>query len=318
MGRTLFDKIWDNHVVIQEKDSVQGNPSLIYVDCHLIHEVTSPQAFAGLKQHGRKVRRPDLTFATMDHNVPTTNRSLPVIDGDSSLQMNTLRDNCKEFGITLFDMLSPKQGIVHVIGPELGLTLPGMTIVCGDSHTSTHGAFGAFALGIGTSDVEHVLATQCLWMQKPMSLNIKFTGTINNRPGITAKDIILATIRHIGISGGIGSVIEYSGEGISTLSMDQRMTICNMSIEGGARAGLMAPDDVTFDYIRGRQFAPSGEKLEKMIEYWESFLTTDSETSHDKSVNMDLLETSPSSLLGDQSLDGCGCYRKYPVPRRIC
>jgi 3-isopropylmalate/(R)-2-methylmalate dehydratase large subunit len=211
MGRTLFDKVWDSHVVYQDRDAGNGNPSLIYVDCHLIHEVTSPQAFAGLKQHQRKVRRPDLTYATMDHNVPTNKRSIPVIDGDSSIQMQTLRDNCEEFGITLFDMFSPQQGIVHVIGPELGLTLPGMTIVCGDSHTSTHGAFGAFALGIGTSDVEHVLATQCLWMHKPKSLNIKFSGTINNRPGITAKDIILSTIKRIGISGGIGSVIEYSG-----------------------------------------------------------------------------------------------------------
>lgn len=298
MGGTLFDKIWDNHVVYQEEDTVHGNPSLIYIDCHLIHEVTSPQAFAGLKQHGRKVRRPDLTFATMDHNVPTTDRSIPVIDGDSSLQMQALRNNCKEFDITLFDMLGPEQGIVHVIGPELGLTLPGMTIVCGDSHTSTHGAFGALAVGIGTSDVEHVLATQCLWMQKPKSLNIKFFGTINDHPGLSAKDIILATIRNIGISGGLGSVIEYSGEGISTLSMDQRMTICNMSIEGGARAGLIAPDDITFDYIRGRAYAPSGEKLEKLIEYWQSSLITDAETCFDKSISMDLLNLAPQVSWG--------------------
>jgi 3-isopropylmalate/(R)-2-methylmalate dehydratase large subunit len=298
MGGTLFDKIWDNHVVYQEEDTVHGNPSLIYIDCHLIHEVTSPQAFAGLKQHGRKVRCPDLTFATMDHNVPTTDRSIPVIDGDSSLQMQALRNNCKEFDITLFDMLGPEQGIVHVIGPELGLTLPGMTIVCGDSHTSTHGAFGALAVGIGTSDVEHVLATQCLWMQKPKSLNIKFVGTINDHPGLSAKDMILATIRHIGISGGLGSVIEYSGEGISTLSMDQRMTICNMSIEGGARAGLIAPDDITFDYIRGRAYAPSGEKLDKLIEYWQSSLITDAETCFDKSISMDLSNLAPQVSWG--------------------
>lgn len=298
MGGTLFDKIWDNHVVYQEEDTAYGNPSLIYVDCHLIHEVTSPQAFAGLKQYRRKVRRPDLTFATMDHNVPTTDRSIPVIDGDSSLQMHALRNNCKEFDITLFDMLSPEQGIVHVIGPELGLTLPGMTIVCGDSHTSTHGAFGALAVGIGTSDVEHVLATQCLWMQKPKSLNIKFVGTINDHPGLSAKDIILATIRNIGISGGLGSVIEYSGEGISTLSMDQRMTICNMSIEGGARAGLIAPDDITFDYIRGRAYAPSGEKLDKLIEYWQSSLITDAETCFDKSISMDLSNLAPQVSWG--------------------
>jgi 3-isopropylmalate/(R)-2-methylmalate dehydratase large subunit len=298
MGSTLFDKIWNNHVVYQEEDTAYGNPSLIYVDRHLIHEVTSPQAFAGLKQYGRKVRRPDLTFATMDHNVPTTDRSIPLIDGDSSLQMHTLRNNCKEFDITLFDMLSPEQGIVHVIGPELGITLPGMTIVCGDSHTSTHGAFGALAMGIGTSDVEHVLATQCLWMQKPKSLNIKFVGTINDRPGLSAKDIILATIRQIGISGGIGSVIEYSGEGISALSMSQRMTICNMSIEGGARAGLIAPDDVTFDYIRGRPYAPSGEKLDKLIEYWKSSLFTDAETCFDKSFSMDLSNLAPQVSWG--------------------
>ena len=298
MGSTLFDKIWYNHVVYQEEDTAYGNPSLIYVDRHLIHEVTSPQAFAGLKQYGRKVRRPDLTFATMDHNVPTTDRSIPLIDGDSSLQMHTLRNNCKEFDITLFDMLSPEQGIVHVIGPELGITLPGMTIVCGDSHTSTHGAFGALAMGIGTSDVEHVLATQCLWMQKPKSLNIKFVGTINDRPGLSAKDIILATIRQIGISGGIGSVIEYSGEGISALSMSQRMTICNMSIEGGARAGLIAPDDVTFDYIRGRPYAPSGEKLDKLIEYWKSSLFTDAETCFDKSFSMDLSNLAPQVSWG--------------------
>jgi 3-isopropylmalate/(R)-2-methylmalate dehydratase large subunit len=298
MGGTLFDKIWDNHVVYQEKYTANKNPSLIYVDCHLIHEVTSPQAFSGLRQRGRRVRRPDLTFATMDHNVPTTNRSLPLMDGDSALQMHALRNNCKEFDITLFDIQSPEQGIVHVIGPELGLTLPGMTIVCGDSHTSTHGAFGALAMGIGTSDVEHVLATQCLWMQKPKNLNVKFVGSIGDRPGLSAKDIILATIRQLGISGGIGSVIEYSGEGISALSMDQRMTICNMSIEGGARAGLIAPDEVTFDYIRGRPYAPSGKNLDKLIEYWQSSLITRDETCFDKSIEVDLANLAPQVSWG--------------------
>jgi 3-isopropylmalate/(R)-2-methylmalate dehydratase large subunit len=317
MGRTLFDKIWDNHVVYQEKDSADSDPSLIYIDCHLIHEVTSPQAFAGLKQAGRRVRRPDLTFATMDHNVPTTNRSIPVIEGDSLVQILALRDHCKEFDITLFDTLSPRQGIVHVIGPELGLTLPGMTIVCGDSHTSTHGAFGALAMGIGTSDVEHVLATQCLWMQKPKNLNIKFVGTINGRPGISAKDIILATIRHIGISGGIGSVIEYSGEGISTLSMDQRMTICNMSIEGGARAGLMAPDHVTFDYIRGRPFAPAGEKLDNLIEYWRSFLATDSQASFDKSISMNLSKLAPQVSWGTNPSMVVDVTENIPYPEEF-
>jgi 3-isopropylmalate/(R)-2-methylmalate dehydratase large subunit len=317
MERTLFDKIWDNHVVYQGMDTAYGNPSLLYIDCHLIHEVTSPQAFAGLKQRGRTVRRPELTFATMDHNVPTTNRSIPLIDGDSTVQMHALSDNCKEFDITLFDMLSPQQGIVHVIGPELGLTLPGMTIVCGDSHTSTHGAFGALAMGIGTSDVEHVLATQCLWMQKPKSLNIKFVGTINDRRGLSAKDIILATIRNIGISGGIGSVIEYSGEGISTLSMEQRMTICNMSIEGGARAGLMAPDDVTFDYIRGRPFAPSGEKLDKLIGYWQSSLITDSETCFDKSISMDLSKLAPQVSWGTNPSMVVDVTENIPYPEEF-
>lgn len=297
MGKTLFDKIWDDHVVFED-GTAEGNPSLIYIDCHLIHEVTSPQAFEGLKLNGRKVRRPDLTFATVDHNVPTTNRSMPLLNEDSSVQIRTLRDNCKEFGIKLFDIDSPNQGIVHVIGPELGLTLPGKTIVCGDSHTSTHGAFGALAMGIGTSDVEHVLATQCLWLHRPKTFNIKFIGTIGNRDGISAKDIILKTIRHIGTSGGIGSVIEYSGEGVSGLSMEQRMTICNMSIECGARAGLMAPDDVTFDYIRGRPFAPSERKLDELIEYWDSFLFTDSVTSYDKSINMDLSELIPQVTWG--------------------
>jgi 3-isopropylmalate/(R)-2-methylmalate dehydratase large subunit len=288
MGRTLFEKIWGDHVVFQEANTGNGNPSLIYIDRHLIHEVTSPQAFEGLKQGRRRVRRPELTFATMDHNVPTTNRSVPLINGDAFKQMNALRENCKEFGITLFDIDSPSQGIVHVIGPELGLTLPGTTIVCGDSHTSTHGAFGALAVGIGTSEIEHVLATQCLWMYKPKSFNIEFVGTFNNRRGISGKDIILATIRQIGTSGGIGSVIEYSGEGISKLTMDERMTVCNMSIEGGARAGLMAPDEVTYNYLRGRRFAPSGEKLDKLIKYWDSFLTTDSDSQYQKSVKMDL------------------------------
>jgi 3-isopropylmalate/(R)-2-methylmalate dehydratase large subunit len=318
MGRTLFDKIWDNHVVYQEKESAEGNnPSLIYIDRHLIHEVTSPQAFTGLKQRGRRVRRPDLTFATMDHNVPTTKRSIPLIEGDSLEQIRALRGHCKEFDITLFDMHSPRQGIVHVIGPELGLTLPGMTIVCGDSHTSTHGAFGALAMGIGTSDVEHVLATQCLWIQKPKNLNIKFVGTINARPGVSAKDIILATIRNIGISGGIGSVIEYSGEGISTLSMDQRMTICNMSIEGGARAGLIAPDRVTFDYIRGRPFAPAGKELDDLIEYWRSYLTTDSQASFDESICMDLSKLAPQVSWGTNPSMVVDVTENIPYPEEF-
>ncbi|HEX2471923.1 MAG TPA: aconitase family protein, partial [Nitrososphaera sp.] len=235
---------------------------MLYIDRHLIHEVTSPQAFDGLRMSKRRVRRPDLTFATMDHNVPTSDRSLPIIDQISSIQIQTLAQNCKEFGIKLFDMHSPDQGIVHIIGPELGLTLPGTTIVCGDSHTSTHGAFGAFALGIGTSDVEHVLATQTLWMDKPQTFAINIEGRRKNLHAITAKDIILYIIRTIGTAGGSGTVLEYCGETISDLSMENRMTICNMSIEAGARAGIIAPDDDTFDFIRGRRYAPKAEQFE--------------------------------------------------------
>src|ERR687892_962347 len=288
MGGTLFDKIWDNHVVYQEENTAHGNPSLIYVDCHLIHEVTSPQAFAGLKQYRRKVRRPDLTFATMDHNVPTTNRNLPIVDQISAIQINTLVENCKEFGIRLFDLKSPNQGIVHVIGPELGITLPGTTIVCGDSHTSTHGAFGTFAFGIGTSEVEHVLATQCLWLDKPKTFAINFTGRRKNRHTITAKDIILSIIRKIGTSGSVGTVIEYKGETIVELSMEQRMTICNMSIEAGARAGLIAPDQITFDYIRGRTYAPKNEQFEKMVDFWRRNLKTDYNAPFDKSITVNI------------------------------
>ncbi|HZS73241.1 MAG TPA: aconitase family protein, partial [Candidatus Nitrosotalea sp.] len=235
MPQTLFEKIWDSHIVAQE-----NGRSLLYVDRHLVHEVTSPQAFDGLRMNKRKVRRTDLTFATMDHNVPTSDRSLPIIDQTSATQIKTLEKNCKEFGITLFDINSPNQGIVHVIGPELGITLPGTTIVCGDSHTSTHGAFGALAFGIGTSDVEHVLATQCIMMEKPKTFEINILGKRKNPHAITAKDIILSIIKKIGTAGGTGTVIEYRGDTISELTMEQRMTICNMSIEAGARAGLIA------------------------------------------------------------------------------
>jgi 3-isopropylmalate/(R)-2-methylmalate dehydratase large subunit len=255
MPKTLLEKIWKSHVIATTKENGSG-PFLIYIDRHLIHEVTSPQAFDGLRLNHRKVRRPDLTFATMDHNVPTKDRSLPLVDQISSVQIQTLAQNCKEFGITLFDIKNPNQGIVHVIGPELGITLPGMVIVCGDSHTSTHGAFGTFAFGIGTSEVEHVLATQCLWLDKPKTFAINFTGRRKNPHAITAKDMILSVIRKIGTSGSAGTVIEYKGKAIDELSMDQRMTICNMSIEAGARAGLIAPDEITFDYIRGRTYAP--------------------------------------------------------------
>jgi 3-isopropylmalate/(R)-2-methylmalate dehydratase large subunit len=270
MQRTLFEKIWGQHVVVDvDRSKLERNESgqsLIYIDRHLIHEVTSPQAFESMRQAGRRVRRPDLTIATVDHNIPTTDRSLPILDQTSKIQIETLRRNCMEFGISLFDIDSPSQGIVHVIGPELGFTLPGTTIVCGDSHTSTHGAFGAFAFGIGTSDVEHVLATQSLWMNKPESFLVNILGRRRNPHAITSKDIILSIIRKIGSAGGTGTVIEYRGETISTLTMEQRMTICNMSIEAGARAGLIAPDETTLNYLVGRTYAPKGKYLEQLIE----------------------------------------------------
>src|SRR6187431_1686698 len=250
--RTLSEKIWDAHVV----HSAAGEPTLLYIDLHLIHEVTSPQAFAGLRQAGRKVRRPDLIFGTVDHNVPTTDRSLPIADAVAANQVETLRRNCKEFGVQLYDINSPEQGIVHVIGPELGLTRPGMTIVCGDSHTSTHGAFGALAFGIGTSEVEHVLATQCLPQNKPLTMKVQTAGTLPE--GVTAKDLALGIIGMIGTDGATGCAIEYAGEAVRALSMEGRMTLCNMSIEAGARAGMVAPDETTFAYLQGRRFSPTG------------------------------------------------------------
>ncbi|HVI72249.1 MAG TPA: aconitase family protein, partial [Pyrinomonadaceae bacterium] len=250
--RTLFDKLWQAHVVREAR----GEPTLLYIDLHLIHEVTSPQAFEGLRQAGRKVRRPDLTFGTVDHNVPTTDRSLPIADATAAQQVETLRRNCREFGIQLFDIHSPEQGIVHVIGPELGLTQPGMTIVCGDSHTSTHGAFGALAFGIGTSEVEHVLATQCLPQNKPLTMKVQTSGAL--REGVTAKDLALGIIGKIGTDGATGCAIEYTGDAVRALSMEGRMTLCNMSIEAGARAGMIAPDETTFAYLKGRRFAPAG------------------------------------------------------------
>ncbi len=260
--RTLYEKIWESHVVHEEP----GQPALLYIDRHLIHEATSPQAFAGLKAAGRKVRRPELTFAVMDHSVSTKNRSLSLLDPDAAAQFEALTKNCEEFGINLFDMNSQNQGIVHVIGPELGITQPGCTIVCGDSHTSTHGALGALAFGIGTSEVEHVLATQCLSQSKSKTMKIEVRG---KRPhGVTAKDIVLAIIGKIGIGGGTGHVVEFTGEAIRGLSMEGRMTVCNMSIEGGARAGMVAPDDTTFAYMEGRAFMPRGKDFQEAVEYW--------------------------------------------------
>jgi len=284
--QTMFDKIWNNHIVSNEV----GKPTILYIDLHLIHEVTSPQAFEGLRLAGRKVRRPDLTVATVDHNVPTTDRSLPITDQISKKQIETLDINAKEFGITYFDMFSPGQGIVHVIGPEQGYTQPGKTIVCGDSHTSTHGAFGAFALGIGTSEVEHVLATQCLVQQKPKNMEIRVNGSLPF--SVTAKDLILAIIGEIGVGGGIGHVIEYTGEAIRSLTMAGRMTVCNMSVEAGARAGMIAPDDTTFEYLRGKAHAPKGKEFDNAVTKWKD-LTTDLGAKFDKIVEIDASKLTP-------------------------
>src|SRR5215212_1909759 len=280
MSRTLFQKIWDAHVVRESS----GEPALLYIDLHLVHEVTSPQAFDGLRAAGRVLRRPDLTVATIDHNVPTTDRSLPIADPIAAQQIETLRRNCAEFGVNLFDIHSPDQGIVHVIGPELGLTRPGMTIVCGDSHTSTHGAFGALAFGIGTSEVEHVLATQCLQQSKPRTMLVRTTGALAE--GVTAKDLALGFIGQIGTDGATGYVIEYAGEAISSLSMEGRMTLCNMSIEAGARAGMVAPDETTFAYVKDRKFAPRGADWDEAVAYWRT-LQTDEGATFDRTVDFD-------------------------------
>lgn len=271
--RTLFEKIWDQHVVYEEP----GQQTLLYIDLHLIHEVTSPQAFEGLRLAGRKLRRPEKTIGTQDHNVPTTDRSLPIVDTVSRQQIETLRKNCQEFDVRLYDLDSPKQGIVHVIGPELGLTQPGMTIVCGDSHTSTHGAFGALAFGIGTSEVEHVMATQTLAQLRPKTCEIRINGSLGR--GITSKDLILYLIGKLTTAGGTGYVIEYTGQAIRELSMEERMTVCNMSIEAGARAGMIAPDDTTYQYIRGREFAPAN--FEESVHRWKS-LPSDPDANYDR------------------------------------
>ena len=268
---------------------------ILYIDTHLVHEVTSPQAFEGLRLNNRKVRRPDLTFATMDHNVPTTDRSLPITDLIAAKQMETLAQNCAEFDIPLYDIDSPEQGIVHVIGPELGITQPGTTIVCGDSHTSTHGALGALAFGIGTSEIEHVLATQCLLQQKSETFEIRIDGTLPY--GVTAKDIILSIIGHIGIDGGNGAVVEYTGTAIRALSIEERMTVCNMSIEAGARAGMIAPDDATYEYIAGRRFAPKGEDFDAAVERWKQ-LPTDDGATYDRTLQLDAADIAPQVTWG--------------------
>ena len=284
--RTMFEKIWDKHVV---KES-PGQPALLYVDLHLVHEVTSPQAFDGLRMSNRKVRRPDLTVAVADHNTPTWDLTLPITDPIAKQQLDALSENCEECGVTLHDRFSPLQGIVHVIGPEQGHTLPGKTIVCGDSHTSTHGAFGAFAIGIGTSEVEHVLATQILRQFKPKTMEIRVEGSLP--AGLSAKDIVLGIIGKIGIGGATGHVIEYTGQAIRELSMEGRMTVCNMSIEAGARAGMVAPDNKTFEYVKGREHAPSGEEFDKAVEEWKS-LVTDQGAEYDQVVVIDADDLEP-------------------------
>lgn len=311
MPETLFQKVWDRHVVHATEKS-----TLLYIDRHLVHEVTSPQAFEGLRLAGRKVRRPELTFATLDHNVPTENQ-LDIRDPLSRRQVEALRENCREFGVTLYDMGSGHQGIVHVIGPELGLTLPGLTIVCGDSHTSTHGAFGALAFGIGTSEVEHVLATQTLWQgNRPASFGVEVTGRL--APGLEPKDIILAVIREIGTGGGTGHVLEYYGPAISGLSMEGRMTICNMSIEAGARAGLIGPDDTTIDYITkvDRPFAPKGADLEAAIADWKT-LRTDDASAFDRHVRIDASSLVPQVTWGTNPAMTVDVTGRIPDPDSV-
>jgi len=277
LPRTMFQKVWDNHVVHAE----EGQQTILYIDLHLVHEVTSPQAFEGLRLAQRRLRRPELTVATPDHNVPTTDRQLPIADPISRRQVDTLRQNCQDFGVRLYDLNDRRQGIVHIIGPELGFTQPGMTIVCGDSHTATHGAFGALAFGIGTSEVEHVLATQTLLQSRPKTFELRVDGEL--RRGVTAKDLVLYLIGQITTDGGTGYVLEYTGDAVRSLSMEERMTVCNMSIEAGARAGMIAPDDTTFRYLEGREFAPKGADFDKAVARWQA-LPTDDGAAYDRSL----------------------------------
>ena len=307
MGKTLAEKVWEDHVVRR----TAGEPDLLYIDLHLIHEVTSPQAFDGLRLTNRKVRRPDLTLATEDHNVPTLDIDKPIADPVSRLQVDTLRKNCQEFGVRIHSLGDVEQGIVHVVGPQLGLTQPGMTIVCGDSHTSTHGAFGALAFGIGTSEVEHVLATQTLPLAKPKTMAINVEGTL--KPGVTSKDIILAIIAKISTGGGQGYVLEYRGSAIRALSMEARMTICNMSIEAGARAGLIAPDATTFEYIKGRPHAPQGADWDAAISYWQT-LKSDDDAVFDKEINLNADELSPFVTWGTNPGQGIPLNEVVPSP----
>lgn len=313
--RTLFDKVWSNHIVRPESADA---PAVIYIDLHLVHEVTSPQAFTQLRERGLPVRRPDRTLATMDHSTPTTPRNalgiIPVLDTQAAAQLDQLRQNCRDFGIPLFELGTTNQGIVHVIGPEQGLTQPGMTIVCGDSHTSTHGAFGALAFGIGTSEVAHVLATQCLLQSKPMTCEVRVDGTL--APGVTAKDIILAIIAQNGVGGGTGYVFEYTGSAIRALSMEERMTICNMSIEGGARAGMVAPDDTTFSYVAGRPYAPTGAEWEAALARWRQ-LPTDEGATYDKVITLDADHLTPMITYGTNPGMGMPITEAIPTPENL-
>ena len=310
MGKTLAEKIWAEHVVT----STAGEPDLLYIDLHLIHEVTSPQAFDGLRIAGRKVRRADLTIATEDHNVPTLNIDKPIADPVSKLQVDTLRKNCAEFGVRIHSLGDVEQGIVHVVGPQLGITQPGVTIVCGDSHTLTHGAFGALAFGIGTSEVEHVLATQTLPLIRPKTMAINVEGTL--KPGVTSKDIILAVIAKIGTGGGQGYVLEYRGSAIRELSMEARMTICNMSIEAGARAGLIAPDQTTFDYVKGKPHAPTGADWDNALAYWKS-LVTDNDAKFDKEIHLNADELAPFVTWGTNPGQGLPLSAVVPDPNEF-
>jgi 3-isopropylmalate/(R)-2-methylmalate dehydratase large subunit len=307
--RTLIDKIWDNHVI---RDGTPTTPAILYIDLHLVHEVTSPQAFTSLRQRGLRVRRPDRTLATMDHSTPTLPPSMSSMDADSAKQLAALERNCADFDVPLYAMGSDRQGIVHVIGPELGLTQPGMTIVCGDSHTSTHGAFGALAFGIGTSEVEHVLATQCVLQSKPNTMEIRIEGRL--QPGVTAKDIILALLAAHGVDAGTSHAFEYTGSAIRALSMEERMTICNMSIEAGARAGLIAPDDTTFAYVAGRPHAPTGQAWDTALTAWRQ-LTTDDDATYDRSLSLDASRVSPMITYGTNPGMGMPVDAIIPEPR---
>ena len=309
-ARTLFDKIWESHVVRAEPDGT----TLLYIDRQLVHEVTSPQAFEGLRLSGRRPRRPGATLAVPDHNVPTTDRTVGIADPLSAKQIQTLEENCRDFGITLFGMNDIRQGVVHVIGPEQGFTLPGTTIVCGDSHTSTHGAFGALAFGIGTSEVEHVLATQCLVQKRPKTMEVRVEGKLSNL--CSAKDVILAIIGKIGTAGGTGYVIEYTGSAIRALSMEGRMTLCNMSIEGGARAGMVAPDEHTIAYIKGRPLAPKGERFEQAVQAWQQ-LKTDASATYDMTVTMQAEDIAPQVSWGTSPGMVTGIDQRVPDPRAI-